>query len=155
MSLGPAGSRVLHQAPVFSETSTGGRARRTRRLHEAPSATCYYSWLESRRAVHVHVWWPPISIRFWLWMSLSAAERAQFGRDGFLVRRGFYSCRLSSFCASESVWRRRCKIHNVGQFLPRRCISDARLFPPRRCNVRLFPPGRHRDASSREEAPLP
>jgi hypothetical protein len=50
---------------------------------------------------------------------------------------------------------RRCKIRNVGQFPPRRCISDVRLFPPRSCNVRPFPPGRHRDASSREEAPLP
>ena len=46
-------------------------------------------------------------------------------------------------------------IHNVGLFPPRRCISDVRLFPPRSCNARLFPPGRHRDASSREEAPLP
>ena len=50
---------------------------------------------------------------------------------------------------------RRCKIRNVGQFPPRRCISDVRLFPPRSCNVRPSPPGRHRDASSREEASLP
>ena len=50
---------------------------------------------------------------------------------------------------------RRCKICNAGQFPPRRCISDVRRFPPRSCNARLFHPGRHRDASSREEAPLP
>ena len=55
----------------------------------------------------------------------------------------------------RTVPLRRCKIRNVGQFPPRRCISDVRLFPPRSCNVRPFPPGRHRDASSREEAPLP
>ena len=50
---------------------------------------------------------------------------------------------------------RRCKICNAGQFPARRRISDVRLFSPRSCNVRPFPPGRHRDASSREEAPLP
>ena len=37
----------------------------------------------------------------------------------------------------------------------RRFISDVRLFPPRSCNAKLFHPGRHGDASSREEAPLP
>ena len=52
-------------------------------------------------------------------------------------------------------------------FRPRNCdvgiyIYSARemqrkttVFPPRSCDARLFPPGRHRDASSREEAPLP
>ena len=34
--------------------------------------------------------------------------------------------------------------HNVGLFPPRRCISDVRLFLPRSCNVRPFPPGRRR-----------
>ena len=63
--------------------------------------------------------------------------------------------RYKTFQATHNVGLfppRRYKIRNVGQFPPRRCISDVRLFPPRSCNVRPFPPGRHRDASSREEA---
>ena len=65
--------------------------------------------------------------------------------------------RYKTFQATHNVGPfppRRYKIRNVGQFPPRRCISDVRLFPPRSCNVRPFPPGRPRDASSREEASL-
>ncbi len=44
----------------------------------------------------------------------------------------------------------------LGLFPPRRFNSNVRLFPPRSCNVRLFPPGRHRrDASARKAAPPP
>eukprot|EP01043_Picozoa_sp_COSAG02_P076787 COSAG02_NODE_16487_length_1079_cov_5.213265_2_plen_190_part_00 len=60
----------------------------------------------------------------------------------------------ASFLPSLHFPPRRCKICNAGQFPPRRCISDVRLFPPRSCNVRPFPPGRHGGASSRQEAPL-
>ena len=61
--------------------------------------------------------------------------------------------RYKTFQATHNVGLfppRRYKIRNVGQFPPRRCISDVRLFPPRSCNVRPSPPGRHRDASSRQ-----
>ena len=38
---------------------------------------------------------------------------------------------------------------------PKKLLRKTTVFPPRSCYVRLFPPGRHRGASSREEAPLP
>ena len=44
---------------------------------------------------------------------------------------------------------------NLHTCIPPEKMQRKTVFPPRSCYVRLFPPGRLRGASSREEAPLP